>query len=83
MELQFKDVADQTDVAEDEEMTEGFNMLDLKLVKTFDIKGADSLSVSLFVNNLLNEVARNHSSFVKEEVPLPGRNLGVKFRLKF
>lgn len=83
MELQFKDVADQTDVAEDEEMTEGFNMLDLKLVKTFGIKGADNLSVSLFVNNLLNEVARNHSSFVKEEVPLPGRNLGVKFRLKF
>ena len=83
MELQLKDVDDQTYIAEGEEATEGYSMLDLKLVKSFNINGTDSLSVSLFANNLLDEVARNHSSFVKEEVPLPGRNLGVKFRLKF
>ena len=83
MELQLKDVDDQTDVAEDEEATEGFSMLDLKVKKSFNLNGSDSLTVSLFANNLLDEVARNHSSFVKEQVPLPGRNLGVKFRLKF
>jgi iron complex outermembrane receptor protein len=37
--------------------------------------------VSLFAKNLLDEVARNHSSFVKDEVPLPGRNLGIKVQL--
>jgi hypothetical protein len=31
---------------------------------------------------MLDEVARNHSSFVKNEVPLPGRNYGLRFNLK-
>lgn len=41
------------------------------------------LSVSVFANNVLDEVARNHSSFVKDKVPLPGSNYGVKFNFKF
>ena len=45
--------------------------------------GNGELKVSLFANNLLDEVARNHSSFVKDEVPLPGRNYGLKFNLTF
>ena len=48
---------------------------------------AKKLSDALFEiskeNNLLDEVARNHSSYVKSEVPLPGRNYGVKFNLTF
>jgi len=32
---------------------------------------------------LLDEAARNHSSFVKDEVPLPGKNYGMKFNLTF
>lgn len=83
MELQLKDVEGQGDVADGEEVTDGYNMLNLLVKKSFNFNGSDSLSVSLFANNLLNEVARNHSSFVKDEVPLPGRNLGVKFRVKF
>jgi len=39
--------------------------------------------VTLFAKNLLDEVARNHSSFVKEQVPLPGRNIGIRFNFKF
>jgi iron complex outermembrane receptor protein len=31
----------------------------------------------------LDKVARNHSSFVKEEVPLPGKNIGIKAKLSF
>ena len=31
----------------------------------------------------LDEVARNHSSFVKNQVPLPGRNYGVKLKVIF
>jgi iron complex outermembrane receptor protein len=45
--------------------------------------GNSDLKVTLFANNLLDEVARNHASFVKEEVPLPGRNYGLKFNFDF
>ena len=51
--------------------------------KTFDVNGKGDLKVSLFGRNLLDEVARNHASFVKNEVPLPGRNYGIKFRLSY
>ena len=80
--LSFKDVDDQTDVAEEETPTMGYQMLDTKLVKTFDLNG-NSLRVSVFANNLLDKVARNHSSFVKNQVPLPGRNYGIRFNLTF
>ena len=58
-------------------------MLDLRVTKTFNLGDNSELKVSLFGNNLLDEVARNHSSFVKNEVPLPGKNVGVKFNLTF
>ena len=65
-------------------------MLDLRLTKTFDLqywspsKNVKSkLKVTLFGRNLLDEAARNHSSFVKNEVPLPGKNYGIKFNLAF
>jgi iron complex outermembrane receptor protein len=57
-------------------------MLDTRLTKTYDLSGS-KLKVSLFGRNLLDEVARNHSSFVKNEVPLPGRNYGIKFNLTY
>ena len=36
-----------------------------------------------FVKNVLDESARNHTSFVKNEVPLAGRNIGFKFKVTF
>ena len=80
--LSFKDVEDQKDVAEEETPTMGYQMLDTKVVKTFDLNG-NSLRVSVFANNLLEVVARNHSSVVKNQVPLPGRNYGIRFNLTF
>jgi iron complex outermembrane receptor protein len=58
-------------------------MLDTRLTKTFDINNKTEMKVTLFANNLLDDVARNHSSFIKDQVPLPGRNFGVKFKLSF
>ncbi len=58
-------------------------MLDARLTRTFDLSGKSKLKVSVYGKNLLDEVARNHSSFVKNEVPLPGKNLGIKFKLIF
>ena len=57
-------------------------MLNAKLSRTIDFGGQGELTLSLFGNNMLDEVARNHSSFVKNEVPLPGRNYGLRFNLK-
>ena len=81
--LSMKDVDKQNDIGEGETATEAYQMLDTRLTKTFDLSGKSKLKVSLFGRNLLDEVARNHASFVKNEVPLPGRNYGIKFNLTY
>ena len=83
LKLSLKDVDEQKDVGINETATGGYQMLDLKLAKTFNVGAESEILVSLFGNNLLDKAARNHSSFVKNEVPLPGRNYGVKFSYKF
>ena len=79
--LRLKDVHKQTDIGFNETVSEGYEMLDLRVSKTFSVDQGAELTLSLFANNLLNEVARNHSSFVKDPVPLPGRNYGIKLSL--
>ena len=81
--LDLKDVEKQNDIGEGETATAGYQMLDTRLTKTFDLSGKSKLKVTLFGRNLLDEAARNHSSFVKNEVPLPGKNYGIKFNLAF
>jgi iron complex outermembrane receptor protein len=81
--LSLKDVSKQKDVSMGESSTMGYQMLNLKLYKSFELNPKVALSVSAFANNLLDEVARNHTSFVKNEVPLPGRNFGLKLNLKY
>ena len=79
----LKDVADHLDVAEEgETMTEGYKMLNLKLVKDISVYGAD-LRVAAFANNALDQVARNSTSFAKDAVPLPGRNIGLNLRFSY
>jgi iron complex outermembrane receptor protein len=79
--LKLKDVESQRDIGTNETVTDGFKMLDLSATKTFTIGNEREATISFFAKNLLDEVARNHSSFVKNEVPLPGRNLGVKIQV--
>jgi len=81
--LMFKDVEKQSDIAIAEINTAAYQMLNAKLTRNFDFGNQGELTVSLFGNNLLDEVARNHSSYVKTQVPLPGRNYGVRFNLSF
>src|SRR5210317_524078 len=81
--LHLKGVEKQNDVGEGETATAGYQMLDTRLTKTFDLSGKGELKVSLFGRNLLDEAARNHASFVKNEVPLPGKNYGIKFNLTY
>jgi iron complex outermembrane receptor protein len=81
--LHLKDVEKQSDISKSETTTAGYQMLDTRLTKTFDLSGKGELKVSLFGRNLLDEAARNHASFVKNEVPLPGKNYGIKFNLTY
>ena len=81
--LSLKDVEKQDDIGEGESVTDAYQMLNTRLTKTYNLNGAGELKVSIFGSNLLDEVARNHSSFVKNQVPLPGRNYGAKFSYKF
>ena len=81
--LSLKDVEKQDDIGEGESVTDSYQMLNTRLTKTFNLNGAGELKVSIFGSNLLDEVARNHSSFVKKQVPLAGRNYGAKFSYKF
>ena len=81
--LNLKSVEKQNDVGEGETTTDSYRMLDTRVTKTFSVNDRSDMKVTLFANNLLDEIARNHSSFVKDPVPLPGRNFGVKFNLSF
>ena len=81
--LNLKSVEKQNDFAEGETQTDSYRMLNTRLTKTFSINDKSDMKVTLFANNLLDEAARNHSSFVKDQVPLPGRNVGIKFKFTY
>ncbi len=81
--VSYKEVQPQDNVAEGETGTDGYRMLDLDASKSYDLGDGVTFRSSVFIKNLLDETARNHTSFVKNEVPLAGRNVGFKFRITF
>ena len=83
LEVLLKDVEKQSDTASYEDTTAGYSMLNVTASNYFDLPAGVRLNVSVFGRNLLDEVARNHSSFVKNEVPLPGKSYGLKFNAVF
>ena len=80
--IDLKDVQEQDDLGVGETVTSGYQMLNLRVSKTFALTSSNSLNLTLFAKNLLDEVARNHTSFVKDQVPMPGRNFGLKINLE-
>jgi len=66
-----------------ESMTKGYQMLDMKLTQKLVTDSGRVVQASIFGKNMLDEVARNHTSWVKNEVPLPGKNVGINFRVTF
>ena len=83
LEMSFKDVESQKDTAIGEMATEGYQMLNFNMTKNFVFSDTEKLSLTVYAKNILDEVARNHSSFVKDEVPLPGRNIGLKVNFQY
>lgn len=71
--------ADQDDIAASELPTEGYQLVNL--AATWRPGGEDhGLSVQLRADNVTDEEARLHTSFLKDVAPLPGRNFKVTLR---
>ena len=81
--ISFKDVKPQYKTAMEESSTEGFMLVDMNVAKEFALSSDVGMTVSFFAKNLMDERARNHTSFVKNQVPLAGRNIGFKFNITF
>ncbi|MDP3546282.1 MAG: TonB-dependent receptor [Phreatobacter sp.] len=70
----------QNQIAAEETATPGYNLLNAELSYRMPLKpgsGAQSLTFGLVGTNLLNADIRNHVSFKKDEVLMPGR--GMRF----
>ncbi|MDK6076382.1 TonB-dependent receptor domain-containing protein [Massilia varians] len=75
-------VGKQDKVAEFEGTTGGYNMLNLGTHYTTRIGGVPA-QLYARINNLTNELAFSHTSFIKEAAPLPGRNITAGLRFIF
>lgn len=75
-------ISRQNDVAANETPTAGYTLVDAHLSRHFD---SGNLSWELFADgsNLTNQVARVHTSFLKDQVMLPGRSVGFGVRVFF
>jgi len=74
--------ARQDKVAEGETPTDGYTMVDAHVAYHID-SGTTAWEVFLDGNNLTNQEARVHTSFLKDEVMLPGRNATFGVRMFF
>jgi iron complex outermembrane receptor protein len=75
-------VTDQNRVAPLEEETEGYSMLDMSV--GYRLFTGDITHDFVFrATNLTDQEARNHTSFLKELAPLPGRDLRFMYRIYF
>ncbi len=66
-----------------EEPTTGYTMWGADLNWAIETTGGMTFEVFVVGSNLADEDARKHTSFVKDTVPLPGRNVSAGFRCHF
>jgi iron complex outermembrane receptor protein len=80
--VEVVDTAEQDRLAPFETETEGYTFVNAGL--SFRPGGEDSTwSVRLDGRNLTDELGRVHTSFLKDELPLPGRNVRLTLRTSF
>ncbi|SNY49959.1 iron complex outermembrane recepter protein [Arsukibacterium tuosuense] len=72
----------QDKVAEMEQATAGYTLLDASVSYRFDV-GLQELTLYLKGQNLTDQTARVHTSFLKDLAPLPGRSLALGVRGRF
>jgi iron complex outermembrane receptor protein len=75
--------ARQDDVAEFEEATPGYTLVDAHVTWHLDTAGGAAWELFLDGTNLLDEDARVHTSFLKDYAPLPGRGVAFGVRAFF
>ncbi|WP_338762626.1 TonB-dependent receptor [Massilia sp. METH4] len=75
-------VATQDDLASYESRTDGYNMLNLGTHYNTRIAG-QPVQFYARLNNVTDELAFSHTSFIKAAAPLPGRNLTAGVRVTF
>lgn len=80
--LNHTHVTKQTDLAAFELPTEGYDLLDLSANWVHYSNRFETL-VFIKAKNVLDEEIRDHSSFIKDIAPRPGRSLSAGFRLTF
>lgn len=80
--LEYYHVFEQDRIADFESDTPGYDMLNATLAYDLNVAGNQA---QLFVRgtNLLDELALNHASFIKDAAPLRGRNLSFGVRMSF
>lgn len=79
--LSYFHVADQEDIAGYETETSGYDMLNLQLDWMYGAEGEYHYFIK--ASNLLDEDVWNHTSFLADTVPLPGRNVSAGLRFDF
>jgi len=72
----------QDNIADSETETDGYTMVDANVNYYLDGIGNDFI-IFAKVQNLLDEEARVHSSFLKNQTPLPGRGFSIGVRGSF
>ena len=75
--------ARQDQVAAGESATPGYTLVDAHVAWHIDTAGGNGYELFVDGNNLLNEEARVHTSFLKALAPLPGRGLTFGIRALF
>jgi iron complex outermembrane recepter protein len=73
----------QNSVASYETRTSGYNIVNATLSYRFDIGGLKSVELYARGTNLTNKLAFAHTSFVKDQSPLRGRNVALGVRHQF
>jgi len=81
-EISINHYFEQDDIAPLETVTESYSLLDMNVNYYLEGFGND-LVIYAKANNLTDEVAKVHSSFLKDVSPLPGRNFSFGIRGSF
>jgi len=77
-------VSDQDDLGVLETSTNGYTDVGARIAYRFDLPNTETqFEVGLAASNLLDEDMRNHTSFKKDDVLLPGRNVRLFVRATF
>lgn len=80
--LELVDVAEQDDVAAFETATDGYQLINARLAWR-PLGGDSAFTIRLDGRNLTDEEARVHTSFLKDEFPMPGRSMRMTLSTTF